>query len=99
MVSGLRESFEKIKNAREVAETAEKTKAEFLATRIKSRFLANMSHELRMPMDGMIRMTQLPLHTKLHTSPRYMLDTVRTQPDTQEKSGAVLAMNAQQPEL
>lgn len=38
MVSGLRESFEKINNAREVAETANKTKSEFLA---------NMSHEIR----------------------------------------------------
>jgi len=43
-VIGLGESFDKINNARETAELANKTKSEFLA---------NMSHEIRTPMNGM----------------------------------------------
>ena len=69
MVTGLRESFERINAAREVAEAANKTKTEFLA---------NMSHEIRTPMNGIIGLTQLTLDSELQSMQRDMLNNVHS---------------------
>jgi signal transduction histidine kinase/ActR/RegA family two-component response regulator len=52
------------------------------ANQAKSEFLAAMSHEVRTPMNAIIGMTELALHTDLtHEQKRY-LETVRTSADS-----------------
>lgn len=52
------------------------------ANQAKSEFLASMSHEVRTPMNAIIGMTELALHTDLtHEQKRY-LETVRTSADS-----------------
>ena len=48
------------------------------ANRAKSEFLANMSHEIRTPMNGVIGMTDLTLDTKLDSTQRSYLNTLKS---------------------
>ncbi|MBF0376509.1 MAG: response regulator [Desulfamplus sp.] len=67
-INDLRHGQEELEKAKQAAETANRTKSQFLAT---------MSHEIRTPMNGVIGLTDLLFTTELSETQREYLDNLR----------------------
>lgn len=67
-ITDLKKTEVALKNAKEIAE---------YANRSKSDFLAFVSHEIRTPMSGVIGVTDLLLETSLNSKQKYLVDMIR----------------------
>ena len=67
-ITGLKQTEESLRRAKETAESA---------NRLKSEFLANMSQKIRTPMNGITGMTELALLTDLTAEQRDYVSTIR----------------------